>query len=81
MMPDLDRLNTPLPRWDGKAAGERGSQKTCLNIRIATSGTEERPVKVLRVKKGHPRIESFIGPGIFVSPDEPALMYCKEVLT
>jgi vitamin B12 transporter len=34
--------------------------------------------QILRIKKGHPRIESFIGPGIFVSPDRPFLTFYKE---
>jgi len=50
----------------GRLLEGRGSQKTCLSIKALPPRTGCN-LKILRIKKGNPRIDLF-GPGIFFVP-------------
>jgi len=53
----------------GRSLKGRGSQKTCLDFKNLPSRTGDF-LKDLEDKKGHPRIDAIIGPGIFLDHSE-----------
>jgi len=64
----------------GKArpVGRSVSQKTCL-VEVSREHVDRvRLYNLPRIKKGHPRIETTIGPGIFISPDSRTCFFRKE---
>ncbi|WP_155303220.1 hypothetical protein [Desulfosarcina widdelii] len=54
------------------------SQKTCLRKVSRKHVDRVRLENLPRIKKGHPRIETTIGPGIFISPDSRTRFCRKE---
>jgi len=71
----------PLSESDGKAAAGAGKSEDLPEVLSVCFVDGRALAQILRIKKGHPRIESFIGPGIFVSPGRPFLTYFKEVFS
>ena len=60
----------------GRPLKGRGSQKTCLNVRVQPSRTG-CSLEILRIKKGNPRIDSF-GPGIFFGAEGAFLIRVRR---